>query len=108
MPFLFLRSSPLYKRLDFIISLYNSVTDRVNRLYQNQGDVYQKLGHINNNMSRIYERLDQMQTALDGYTAAYEELKAKIEEWKSRPSGLPAEKVNELAAGLRALTAILS
>jgi DNA repair ATPase RecN len=70
MPYLFISSDRLYKRLDALESELSACHDRLNVL----SDLYRKLGYVNTNLLRIYERLDTMQRAWDDLVAEVRQL----------------------------------
>ena len=96
MPFLFISSSRLDKRLDRFESTLEACHDRLNAL----SDVYQKLGYINTNLLRIYERLNTMQRAWDDLVAEVAALKDLDESVKAGFAALEqklADALNNLS-----------
>ena len=71
MPYMFVSTREMNKRLDALFSELDACHDRLNVLT----DMYRKLGYINTNLLRIYERLNTMQRAWDELVAEVTALK---------------------------------
>ena len=97
MPYMFVSTREMNRRLDALSSELSACHDRLNVLT----DIYRKLGYINTNQLRQYERLDTMQRAWDELVAEVRALSDLDESVKAGFAALEAklaEAIDRLGA----------
>jgi len=101
MPYMFVSTREMNKRLDALFSELDACHDRLNVLT----DMYRKLGYINTNMLRIYERLDTMQRAWDEIVDSVRQLSGLDESVKAAFDALQ-KKLDDVLANVGAAPSV--